>query len=261
MVQWDGYPHHHSKLYKILNAGKRHNTINMEQLIEFDKYLLLTLNGSDSHFWDGCMTVYTTTVIWIPLAVALLYVLIKNNNIKTFFLLLFAITIVFVLTDGITSTICKPLFERFRPTRDPELMYIVDVVNDYRCAAYGFMSSHAANSFGIASFAMLLIRNRVLSISLFIWAFINSYSRIYLGVHYPGDILGGIIVGVLSGVLMFKLYKYICNKMHNSANRDWISTQYTKSGYLVSDVHFLLMILYGTFAAIPVITFIVLQQH
>ena len=228
---------------------------NLEQLIEIDKYLLLALNGSDSLFWDGCFTVYTTTIVWIPLAIMLLYVLIKNNNINTFLVLAVVIAMVFVLTDGITSTICKPFFERFRPTRDPELMYIVDVVNGYRCASYGFMSSHAANSFGIATFIMLLMRNRALSLSLFIWAMINCYSRIYLGVHYPGDIIGGITVGVLSGVLMYKLYKYICNKMRNVGGRDWISTQYTKSGYLVSDIHLLLMVLYGTFAAIPIISF------
>lgn len=234
---------------------------NLEQLIEIDKYLLLALNGSDSLFWDGCFTVYTTTIVWIPLAIMLLYVLIKNNNINTFLVLAVVIAMVFVLTDGITSTICKPFFERFRPTRDPELMYIVDVVNGYRCASYGFMSSHAANSFGIAVFAMLLIRNHALSISLIIWAVLNSYSRIYLGVHYPGDIIAGIIVGVVVGVLMYRLFKYLCKKIRNAGNRDWISTQYTKSGYLVSDVHLLLITLYGTFVAIPIIAFFVLQQH
>jgi undecaprenyl-diphosphatase len=234
---------------------------NIEQLIEIDKYLLLALNGSNSLFWDGCMTVYTTTIVWIPLAIVLLYVLIKNNNINTFLLLVVIIALVFVLTDGITSTICKPLFERFRPTRDPELMYIVDVVNGYRCASYGFMSSHAANSFGIATFAMLLIKNRALSVSLAIWALLNCYSRIYLGVHYPGDILGGTVVGILTGVLMYRLYKLMCKKIRNAGSCDWISTQYTKSGYLVSDVHLLLITLYGTFTAIPIIAFFVLQQH
>lgn len=232
----------------------------LEQIIDLDKYLLLALNGSDSLFWDGCMTVYTTTSVWLPLAVALLYVLVKNNNIKTFFILLVVIALVFVLTDGITSTICKPLFARWRPTRDPELMYLVDVVNGYRCAAYGFMSSHAANSFGVATFVMLLVRNRALSLSLILWAIINCYSRIYLGVHYPGDVLAGTIVGILSGILMYRFYKYICSKLCNAGRQDWISTQYTKSGYLVSDVHFMLMVLYGTFAIIPIIAFVVVSR-
>ena len=235
--------------------------LDLDKIIEFDKHLLLTLNGRDSLFWDGCMTVYTTMIVWMPLAVLLLYVLIKNNNIRTFMLLVVIITLVFVLTDGITSTFCKPFFERWRPTRDPELMYLVDVVNGYRCASYGFMSSHAANSFGIATFIMLLMRNRALSVSLVIWALINCYSRIYLGVHYPGDIIGGTIVGILSGILMYRLYIYLCKKMRLAGSRDWISTQYTKSGYLVSDIHLILVVLYGTFAAIPIIAFLVLQQH
>lgn len=233
----------------------------LEKIIEADKYLLLTLNGSESLYWDGCMTVYTSMIVWMPLALTLLYVLIKNNNIKTFCILIAAITLVFFLTDGITSTICKPLFERFRPTRDPELMYLVDVVNEYRCGKYGFMSSHAANSFGIATFALLLIRNKTLSISFILWAFLNGYSRIYLGVHYPGDVIAGTLVGILSGILVYRLFKFVCSKVRNAGGRDWISTQYTRSGYLVSDVHLLLLVLYGTFVAIPIIAFFVLQQH
>ncbi len=230
----------------------------MEQLIEADKYLLLELNGSDSLFWDGVMMVYTSTTVWLPLAVAFLYILIKNNKLKNFILLFALIVLLFVISDGITSTICKPLFERFRPTRDPELMYAVDVVNGYRRAAYGFMSSHAANSFAIATFAMLLIRHRALSVSLVIWALITCYSRIYLGVHYPGDVICGLSVGILSGILVYMLYKYINRKFFKS-NRDWISTQYTKSGYWISDVYLLLIVLYGTFAAIPILAFFEIQ--
>ena len=159
------------------------------QIIDFDKQLLLCLNGSDSLFWDGIMSVYTTTLVWIPFALALVYLLIKNNSLMNFFLLLLLIAILIALTDGITSTICKPLFARLRPTHDPEIMYMVDVVNGYRAYKYGFMSSHAANSFGVAVFVLLLVKNRLLSISVILWAAINCYSRIYLGVHYPGDIL------------------------------------------------------------------------
>ena len=74
-----------------------------------------------------------------------------------------------------------------------------------------------------------------------------------MGVHYPGDIIGGTIVGILSGILMYRLYIYLCKKMRLAGSRDWISTQYTKSGYLVSDIHLILVVLYGTFAAIPII--------
>ena len=232
--------------------------IDFEQLINLDKQLLLAMNGSDSLFWDGVMLVYTSTIIWIPLALALIYLLIKNNNLMNFIVLLVMCAIVIALTDGITSTICKPLFARFRPTHDPEIMYLVDVVDNYRAYKYGFMSSHAANSFGIAVFVMLLVKNKLLSISLILWALINCYSRIYLGVHYPGDIICGAVTGILSGVLVYKLYSYIREKMR-SGHRGWISDNYTKSGYSVSDVHFLLMVLYAIFAIIPSIAFITLQ--
>ncbi len=230
----------------------------LEQLINLDKQLLLAMNGSDSLFWDGVMHVYTTTVVWIPFALALIYLLIKNNSLMNFIVLLVMCALVITLTDGITSTICKPLFARFRPTHDPEIMYMVDVVNNYRAFKYGFMSSHASNSFGIAVFVMLLVKNRLLSISLVVWALLNCYSRIYLGVHYPGDIICGTMVGILCGVLVYKLYSYIREKMR-SGNRGWISDNYTKSGYSVSDVHFMLMVLFATFALIPSIAFITLQ--
>ena len=231
----------------------------MEQLLEIDKYLLLGINGSDSLFWDACMLVYTSISLWIPLALVLLIILAKNNSAKNFLILIGLIVVLFFLTDGITSTICKPYFARLRPTRDPELMYIVDVVNGSRAGLYSFMSSHAGNSFGIATFVLLLIRNRTLSISLIIWAIMNSFTRLYLGVHYPGDILAGTTVGILSGVAVYYLYKYITNKK-GGVRHDYISSQYTKSGYLVSDIHFALVVLYATFAIIPILAFFKLLE-
>jgi undecaprenyl-diphosphatase len=225
-------------------------------IIDIDKYLLLALNGSDSIFWDGCMKLYTTMSIWIPLILVLFYILVKNNSFKDFLLLLLFIALLVLCTDGISSGICKPFFERWRPTRDPELMYLVDVVDNIRGGKYGFTSSHAANSFGIATFLILLIKNRVLSISLIIWASINAYTRIYLGVHYPGDIICGTLIGVLSGWGVYSLYSFILKKQKNHKHRDWISTQYTKTGYLVSDIYLLLLVMYGTFISIPLLSFL-----
>jgi undecaprenyl-diphosphatase len=197
--------------------------------------------------------------VWAPLALMLLYVLLKNNNIKDFLLLLFFVALVVLLTDQISSGFCKPFFARWRPTNDPMLMYAVDIVNETRGGKYGFTSSHAANSFGIATFIMLLIRNKALSISLIIWAAMNAFTRIYLGVHYPGDILAGTVIGVVVGWAVYRLYLYIQNHKRRNARRDWISDHYTKSGYLVSDVYFLLVIMYATFIAIPIISFFTFQ--
>ena len=225
-------------------------------ITDLDKYLLLSINGSDSIFWDGCMKVYTTIAIWIPLILMLLYILIKNNSFKDFLLLFFSFLLVVVFTDVISSGICKPFFERWRPTNDPELMYLVDIVDDIRGKDYGFTSSHAANSFGIATFMLLLVKNRALTISLIFWASMNAFTRLYLGVHYPGDILAGTLIGVTVGWGMYRLYRYVVKHQKRNAHRDWISTQYTKSGYLVSDVYLFLLVMYATFAAIPLISFL-----
>ena len=225
-------------------------------LIDIDKYLLLALNGSDSLFWDGCMKIYTTIAIWIPLLLLLMYILIKNNSFKDFLLLVLVIAAVVGCTDLISSGICKPFFERWRPTYDPEIMYLVDVVDEIRGGKYGFTSSHAANSFGIATFLLLLVKNRALTVSMIIWAVMNAFTRIYLGVHYPGDIIAGTLIGVIVGWGAYKLYRYIMTRQKHNKHRDWISSQYTKSGYLVSDIYLFLLVMYGTFAAIPLISFL-----
>lgn len=232
----------------------------MEELIKLDEELLFMLNGSSSPYFDSCMMVYTSIVIWLPLVAVLLYVLIKNNNIKDFIMIICAVAIIIAIADQVSSSICKPLFERWRPTRDPQLMYLVDVVNDYRCGSYGFLSSHSANSFGVAVFISLLVRHKGLSVSLLLWALLNAYSRVYLGVHYPGDILVGGILGVLTGWLIYRLYCYIQRKMGNSG-KDWISDHFTRSGYKVADVHLLMLALYATFAIIPMVAFFTLLGY
>lgn len=209
--------------------------MDIQQLIGFDQELLLKINGSDSLFWDGFMWMATNKLTWIPMAIALLYVIFKNNKIKEAFLLIGLIILVITLADQISSGFCKPYFARFRPTQDPELMYQIDVVNGYRGGTYGFTSSHAANTFGVALFLSLVMRSWSLSIILFIWAALNAYSRMYLGVHYPGDIFFGTLTGLGSGILMYLLYNYLQKKLLTQPV--YISNQYTSSGYLKSDIH------------------------
>lgn len=225
----------------------------IEYLDTLDRSLLLAMNGSESIFLDGVMKVITTTWVWIPMFVVLSYVLLKNNSPKSFLLTLVAIALTVVVCDQVASGICKPLFQRFRPTQDPHIMYLIDVVDGYRGGRYGFISSHAANTFGITVFLSLLFRRTSFTIPFCCWAVLSSYSRIYLGVHYPGDILCGGLVGCLSGLLMYLLYVRILRLIKENSPQRRASALYTPTGYLVSDLNLLVLTLLLTYAIIPVI--------
>jgi undecaprenyl-diphosphatase len=123
---------------------------------------------------------------------------------------LVCIALTILLADQITSTFMKPFFSRLRPTHDPELENLVHIVNGYRGGKFGFASSHAANTFGLAMFVFLLFRNRSKHVAwIFLWAAVVAYSRIYLGVHYPGDIIVGGFVGMICAFGCYHLFKWI----------------------------------------------------
>lgn len=187
--------------------------MDIQQYIAADKELLLNLNGSQSLFWDGFMWVATSTIVWVPVAAMLLYIIIKNNKIQEALLTIVMIALVITLADQI--------------------------------GRFGFISSHAANTFAISVFLSLLIKRKSLTFMLLFWAVLNSYSRIYLGVHYPGDILFGTIEGCFIGYLIYLLYKFIQKKIFYKPR--CISNQYTASGYLISDINLFYIILISTY--------------
>ena len=139
--------------------------------IALDKQLLLAVNGSDSLFLDSLVKTLTTATTWIPLYVALLYVVIKNsNNMKKVLLILGCAILCVLLAGSIDDMLVKPLVARWRPARDPEIGMAVDIVNGYRGGRFGFFSAHASNTFSIAIFFALLIRSRLLSVTMIIWS-------------------------------------------------------------------------------------------
>lgn len=219
--------------------------MDIQQLIEADKTLLLELNGSHSLFWDGFMWIVTSTSTWIPAGAVLLYIIFKNKKIGHAFTILLMIALVITLADQIASGICKPYFCRFRPTQDPEIMYLVHTVNGYRGGLYGFISSHAANTFAVAVFMSLLFRYWGATVMMFLWAIIPSFSRIYLGVHYPGDILFGALEGCIVGAAIYMGYAYLARRFFDQPQ--YISDQYTSTGYTIFDIQLLFITLLLTY--------------
>ena len=180
----------------------------IEYLNGIDADALLAVNGLHDMFQDAFWWMVTAKWSSLLLVLALAWILLHQNR-RHALLVLAMLVLTVLVADQISSGLIKHLVERLRPTHDPSLESMVHVINGYRGGMYGFVSSHAANFFAIATLFALVMRHRVVTLSMFTWALLQCYSRVYLGVHYPGDILGGIIVGVLAGWLVWQLMRWI----------------------------------------------------
>ena len=177
-------------------------------LDELDKTLLLKAQSFHTEFWDGFMTFITNKYVSVPIYIFLV-VLVAITFKKKSLLIFFLIGLMITSSDRISSGFFKPTFKRQRPCHNSEIAHLVHVPAG--CGgAYGFISSHAANTFALAFFLFLLGRKRSRRYALlFIWAVLVSYSRVYLGVHYPGDVIVGALVGLLLGSIFYLIYTKI----------------------------------------------------
>lgn len=185
----------------------------LEQLLVWERDMFFMLNGSDSTFLDHFMWIYSGKAVWLPLAFFIIVVLSYKKNWKEVLLIFLAITLTITLCDQFASHLCKPIFTRFRPTHHPDFMEQVKVVFGYRGGKYGFISSHAANAFGFATLMTLLFRDKLFGWTIFFWAILTSYTRIYLGVHFITDIIPGALSGLAFGYLVYHLYIYVRSKL------------------------------------------------
>jgi undecaprenyl-diphosphatase len=173
-------------------------------LEHFDQQLFLFINSLNSPFFDVVMHTISGKLIWVPLYLSILIYLGITYKRKFLIILIFII-LAATLSDQ-SSVLIKNIFQRLRPCNDPALKGLVHLVNGECGGLLGFVSSHATNSFDVALLSLLFIKKRWYSISIIAWALVIGYSRVYLGVHYPGDVLCGSILGAFIGWSMYQLY-------------------------------------------------------
>ena len=228
--------------------------MDLQTVIDIDRQILGLVNGAHNAFLDSLMVILTSGLTWIPLYIALLYLVIKNSeNMPQFALILLGVLVTMLLSAGLADFIAKPYVARWRPTNDPMLKYSIDVVGNYRESPYGFFSGHAANTMAVAIFFAQLVRNRALSIALVVWSLICCWTRLYLGVHYPSDILVGLVWGCVSALIGYFCYRKLYFAIKPRLR--YVSSQYTSTGYSHQDIDVVLLtmavlLLYVSFSPI-----------
>ena len=192
----------------------------LEQLLHIDTEILLAINGWHAPWADTLMWIVSAKATWIPLYLLLIGLLVWRyrkpaktgvkwlQRVPACVVMIVVIAMAVGAADFIASGILKDLVARPRPTRVPELEGVLHLVNGYRSGRYGFVSSHAANTMACALLFSLIWRKKITTSLLMLWVAANCYSRMYLGVHYPLDILGGLMVGALTALLGFALLRW-----------------------------------------------------
>ena len=176
----------------------------LETIVEWDYTLFKLINGSGPPFIDSLMILLSDKLIWVPLYLWIIFKLAESYRHNLLWVLV-PLVLAVVISDQVTSAFMKPFFERLRPCRDPLLSDTVIIVS--KCGGrYGFASSHAANTMALGMFSWLYFRNSF-AWGMITWALLVGLSRIYLGVHFPGDVVVGALIGIVAAITCYLLIK------------------------------------------------------
>lgn len=216
-----------------------------------DRFGINMFMGSDSAFLDAFALNVTNAWMWVPMYLALLFLVIRNHDNMQQILICFSCGVLGVLlATGLTTVVTKPLLERLRPCNDPEFKYLVDIAGNLRNKDFSFFSSHAATSMSLVVFFSLMVRSRLLTISLLAWSLTTCWTRLYLGQHFFTDVMVGLCWGAIVGSLCYFVYKAVSTRVHTPLRV--ISTKFTKTGFDFRDVDVLVttVVLSFTYAVI-----------
>jgi membrane-associated phospholipid phosphatase len=229
--------------------------MSITELSGIDKYILYWFNGSNSLFEDGLVSLLTSGMTWIPLYIALFYLVMKNNDtMGQIMLIVGSIILCIILTGGIDDIFIKPWIGRVRPCNDPDINAHLNLITGQVESGFSFFSAHAANTMSLAVFLCLLIKDSIFKIVMIGWSLLNGWSRLYLGVHFPSDVLFGFLYGAVIGIIIFSFYKRFYSEM--SFQTTYISSQYTSSGYERKDIDVVLVVFLLTTLTTSIISFL-----
>ena len=213
---------------------------------EIDLALLHFFNGSQSAIYDHFILTLTNGLTWIPLYIALFIMVLKNNeSMSQIFIIVGCCALGVIFSAGLDDLLIKPLVARPRPTQDLVVKYTIDTALGYRESNFSFFSAHAANTFTVAIYMIFLVRNRAFTIAMALWSLFNCYTRLYLGVHYPSDILCGLLFGAVVGSVAYWLHLRLYYKV--TPHFRYVSEAYTKTGYSIGDIDMVIATLVLTF--------------
>ncbi|MDE6270839.1 MAG: phosphatase PAP2 family protein [Muribaculaceae bacterium] len=186
----------------------------MDFFNNLDLQLLLSANGHHTAFWDSFWMLFTGRFVWVPMYAAMLYALLRSLGWQRTLVAVVFVALVIAAADQLCGSLLRDTICRPRPSRpDSPVVDMITTVGNYRAGHYGFPSCHAANSFALAVFMSMLLKRTRFTLFIFGWAMLNSFSRMYLGVHYPSDIFVGAVLGATIGGTLGLAAEYFVGHM------------------------------------------------